>query len=75
MGRSDSAIKDLEDAISVRPSPLKYLHLAEAYLTASRRDLATAALQNAKTAGLNADTLSPLERDKCRQLLAELAQK
>ena len=36
MGRSDAAIKDLEDAIAVRPSALKYLHLAEAYLAASR---------------------------------------
>ena len=75
VGRRDAAIKDLEDAIAVRPSPLKYLHLAEAYLNAGRRSDATAALQNAKTAGLNADALSPIERDKCRQLLTNLAQK
>jgi tetratricopeptide (TPR) repeat protein len=73
-GQSDAAVKDLEDAIAVRPSPLKYLHLAEAYLTASRRKEATTALQSAKTAGLNADTLSPLEREKCRQVLAQLSQ-
>jgi cellulose synthase operon protein C len=72
IGRSDTAIKDLEDAIAVRPSPLRFLHLAEAYLTASRRSDATAALEKAKTAGLNPDALSPLERDKCRQLLADL---
>ena len=28
MGQSDLAIKDLEDAVGVRPSPLKYVHLA-----------------------------------------------
>ena len=52
MGRDDLAIKDLEDAVAVRPSPLKYLHLAEAYLMASRRSEATLALHSAKTAGL-----------------------
>ena len=73
IGQSDVAIKDLEDAIAVQPSPLKYLHLAEAYLAASRRNDATAALQNAKTAGLNPDALSPLERENYRQLLATVA--
>ncbi len=73
MGRNDLAIKDLEDAVSVHPSPLKYLHLAEAYLMASKRAEATVALQSARTAGLNADSLSPLERKTCRRLLAELA--
>ncbi len=72
MGRDDLAIKDLEDAVAVRPSPLKYLHLAEAYLMASRRSEATLALHSAKTAGLSADSLSPLEREICRRLLAEL---
>jgi len=74
MGRSGPAIKDLEDAIAVRPSPLKYAHLAEAYLMANQRNEAIVALQNAKNAGLSADTLSPLERKTCRRLLAELAQ-
>jgi cellulose synthase operon protein C len=73
IGRTGPAIKDLEDAVAVRPSALKYFHLAEAYLAASRRNDATAALRNAKTAGLNADALSPLEREKCRQVLAKLA--
>jgi len=72
MGRNDLAIKDLEDAVAVHPSPLIYLHLAEAYLMASRRSEATAALQSAKTAGLSADSLSPLERETCRRLLTEL---
>jgi cellulose synthase operon protein C len=73
IGQSDAAVKDLEDAIAIRPSPLKYLHLAEAYLTASRRDEATAALESAKSAGLITDALSPLEKEKCRTLLAKLA--
>ncbi len=72
LGRSELAIKDLEDAVAVHPSPLKYLHLAEAYLTASRRPEATVALQSARTAGLSADSLPPLERETCRRLLAEL---
>ncbi len=72
MGRNDLAIKDLEDAVAVHPSPLKYLHLAEAYLMASRRSEATVALRSARTAGLSAGSLSPLERETCRRLLAEL---
>jgi len=72
MGRTDLAIKDLEDAIAVHPSPLKYAHLAQADLMARRRKEATVALQNAKRARLTTDTLSPLERETCRRLLAEL---
>jgi tetratricopeptide (TPR) repeat protein len=72
MGQIEPAIKDLENAIAVRPAALKYLHLAQAYLGAKRRSEASAALESAKTAGLSPESLSPLERAKCRQLLAEL---
>ena len=73
IGRNDLAIKDLEDAVGVHPSALKYLHLAEAYLMASRRSEATVALRSARTAGLSTESLLPLERETCRRLLAELA--
>ncbi len=73
VGRSDLAIKNLEDAIAVNPSPLKYVHLAEAYLAAERRNDADVALRNAQTAGLDLKKLNPLERESCKRLLDALA--
>ncbi len=75
MGRSDLAIKDLEDAVTIQPSAVKSVHLAQAYLMANMRDRAIAALESAKAAGLRVDSLSPLEREPCQRLLDELAQK
>jgi hypothetical protein len=73
IGRSDLAIEDLKDAIAVAPTPVKYLHLAQAYLKASRRNEAKEALQNARAAGLRTARLTPLERTNCESLLSELA--
>ena len=75
IGRSDLAIEDLKDAIAVVPSPVKYLHLAQAYLKARRRNEAKEALRNAEAAGLSAARLTPLERTNCESLLNELALK
>jgi tetratricopeptide (TPR) repeat protein len=75
LGQADLAAKDLEDAIAVDPSPVKYVHLAEAYLMGHRRREASSALQGAKAAGLATEKLSPLERKPCLRLLEELAQK
>jgi len=72
-GRSDLAIKNLEDATAVQPSPVKYVHLAEAYLAAQRRNDADLALRNAKTAGLDLKKLNPLERENCLRLEDALA--
>jgi tetratricopeptide (TPR) repeat protein len=72
LGRSDLAIKDLEDAVAVSPSPLKYVHLAQAHWTAGGRTEARAALRNAQAAGLSPEKLSPLERATCERLLTEV---
>jgi tetratricopeptide (TPR) repeat protein len=74
-GQSDLAIKDLEDALAMHPSPLKHVHLAQAYLMANKRDNASSALEDAKAAGLREDSLSPLERENCQRLVEELAQR
>ncbi len=72
-GRSDLAIRDLEDAITVRATPLKYVHLAQAYLMAERRKDAHAALQTARNTGLSPEKLSPLERENCERLFREVS--
>ena len=74
MGRGNPAIKDLEDAVAVGPSPVRFVHLAEAYLLADRRNDADAALGRAKAAGLKTENLAPLERSACRGLLQQLTQ-
>jgi tetratricopeptide (TPR) repeat protein len=75
LGHTELAIKDLEDAIAMGPSPLKRFHLAEAYLKAQRKREASAALGAAQAAGLVAEKLNPIERKPCLQLLEKLAQK
>jgi tetratricopeptide (TPR) repeat protein len=72
-GQNDLAIKNLDDALGVSPSPLKYVHLAQAYLAAQRRSDAEVALRNAQTAGLDIKKLNPLERESCVRLLEALA--
>jgi tetratricopeptide (TPR) repeat protein len=74
LGKSDLAIKDLEDVAGVEPSPLKYVHLAEAYAKANRTEDAKLAISEARTAGFVIERLSPLERESCQRLLVELAQ-
>lgn len=71
-GRSDLAIQDLVDAISLKATPLKYAHLAQAYLMIARRDDADAALRTARKMGLSLEMLSPLERENCERLFREL---
>ncbi|WP_406695911.1 tetratricopeptide repeat protein [Singulisphaera sp. Ch08] len=73
MDRNDLAIKDLEAAISVSPSPEMYLHLAQARFLAKDRAGADTAIREAKTSGLQVDTLHPLERKAYDQLLADLS--
>lgn len=72
-GRSDLAIRDLEVAISERATPLKYVHLAQAYLMAARRTDAHAALQTARNTGLSPEKLSPLERENYERLFKEVS--
>jgi tetratricopeptide (TPR) repeat protein len=75
MGRSDLAIKDLEDAIAVRPTAESYLHLAQAYQMANQRNKAHKAWEEAKTRGLRMDNLHPLERGAYQRLVGELARR
>ena len=75
MGRSDLAIKDLETAITAKPEPVMYLHLAQARLMAKDRKGADAAIQKAKALGLDENELHPLDRQAYSRLLGELARK
>ncbi len=72
-GRSDLAIRDLEDAINESATPLKYVHLAQAYLMADRRKDAQTALQTAQATGLSPAKLSPLERENYERLFRQVS--
>jgi tetratricopeptide (TPR) repeat protein len=72
VGRSDLAIRDLEDAIAVRATPLGYVHLSQAYLMADRRKDAHASFRTARAMGLDPERLSPLERENCERLMREV---
>ncbi len=72
VGRSDLAIRDLEDAVAVHATPLEYVHLAQAYLMADRRKDAHASFRSARAMGLSPETLSPLEREHCERLMREV---
>jgi len=73
LGRTEPAIKDLEEAVAVRPTSDNLLHLARAYAQASRKKEAAEALERARRAGLDERTIHPLEQDGYRRLLADLA--
>lgn len=72
MGKTDAALKDLTEAVSVDPSPLLIFHLARAQLLSDRRDDARETLRKAQAAGLNESAVDPLEREDYRKLVALL---
>jgi cellulose synthase operon protein C len=72
-GRSDLAIRDLENSITERATPLKYVHLAQAYLMADRQKDAQTALQTARDTGLSPAKLSPLERENYERLFRQVS--
>jgi tetratricopeptide (TPR) repeat protein len=74
MGQADQAIKDLEAALDVAPTALRYYYLALAQQTARNRSAALAAFRQAQAAGLKIHDLHPLERNSYRELLAALGQ-
>jgi tetratricopeptide (TPR) repeat protein len=74
VGRGDPAVKDLEEALAEAPAPDRYCRLAQAYLTAGKKEKAAAALRNAKSAGLVENKLHPLELLAYHRLLRDLAQ-
>ncbi len=75
MGRNDLAVKEIEDAVAVAPSPDNQFHLAQAYVAAKRLRDASEALQEARTLGLKPETLHPIERRAYNQLVLALPKK
>jgi tetratricopeptide (TPR) repeat protein len=74
LGRSEDAIKDLEEALATVPNAsVSYFHLAQARLMAGNRATADEAFKAAKAAGLQFETLHPLERPAYLRLEGELA--
>jgi len=72
LGRTDKALNDCRAATAEQPSSTHYFHLARAHHAAGESIAATEALEKATRSGLRPESLHPLERDTCRQLLAEL---
>lgn len=68
----ERAAQDLETVTAALPNPASFFHLAQAYLAAGRRRDADQAWRRAKSLGLNAAVLHPLERPAFVQMAKEL---
>ena len=72
-GRTDQAIRDLEDAVAEGPTATRYFHLAQARQLAKNPNGALTALTEATNRlGLNESVLHPLERSAYQQLCLQL---
>jgi cellulose synthase operon protein C len=71
-GESKLAIQDLENAVAIAPSAVKYFHLAQAYLEASNKPAAKENLEKARTRGLAKGNLHPLELGVYQQVVSAL---
>lgn len=71
-GESKLAIEDLENAVAIAPSAVKYFHLAQAYLEASNKPAAKKNLEKARTEGLAKGNLHPLELGVYQQVVSAL---
>jgi len=71
-GESKRAIEDLENAVAISPSAVKYFHLAQAYLEASNKPAAKENLAKARTNGLAKGNLHPLELGVYQQVVSAL---
>ena len=71
-GETQQAIDDLNQAISMKPTPSKYFHLAQAYLRAGRKADAIEMLAKARPKGMTPEKLHDLEIPAYRKLLADL---
>jgi tetratricopeptide (TPR) repeat protein len=69
------AREDLLKATREAPAATRYFHLARAHRMAQDLPAASAALKQAKAAGLAADRLHPLERPAYKELLEALPQR
>src|SRR5439155_25393551 len=52
VGELESAIRDFSDAVARGPTPIRHLHLAQAYLRAGKREEALRAFARARVAGV-----------------------
>jgi tetratricopeptide (TPR) repeat protein len=71
-GQPARAVADMEEAIRQEPAAAFYFHLGQAQLRAGDRPAAVAALREGRKHGLQPEVVHPLERERCRQMLAEL---
>jgi cellulose synthase operon protein C len=70
-GQHERAVADLEEAIRLEPTGTRYYHLAQAYRAARNTGAAGQALRQAKSLGLTAQAVHPLERADFEKLVAE----
>src|SRR5262249_51224317 len=71
-GPLPDALRDLEQALELKPSATYSFHLARAQLQARNKAGAVASFRKAKAEGLNATMLHPLDRAHLAQLEREL---
>jgi tetratricopeptide (TPR) repeat protein len=71
MGRTDLAVKELEEAVADTPTATRYFHLALA-CQAARNARAAEVFAKATAAGFEPDSLYAFERAAYQQLVAEL---
>jgi cellulose synthase operon protein C len=69
-GKTEEAIKDLEDAVAEHPQGGVYFHLAQAYFQANNRSAAEQAWQKAKELKLSEKEVLRVERAAYRKLAA-----
>jgi cellulose synthase operon protein C len=72
MRNPDKALKDLDESLADRETPLRYFHQAQAYTLAGQQNSARTAMFKALQMGLTKDMLQPPEvpaYDKLNQLL------
>lgn len=74
-GQHERAVGDLEEAVAVQPTAPRYFHLAQAYRAGKNAQAAGQALQKAKSLGLTAQVLHPLERQTLEKFLSEPLQR
>jgi tetratricopeptide (TPR) repeat protein len=71
-GDNKRAIEDLENAVAIAPSAVKYFHLAQAYLATGDKAAAKENLTKAQTNGLATGNLHPLELAVYQQVVNTL---
>lgn len=72
-GKTRRAIDDLENAITSAPTPLRYFHLAEAYLAEKDEPSARAAWNEARALGLKPDRIYSFERGDYERFAAAMS--